>query len=382
MKIGVNARFLLPKMEGFGWFSYEVVKRLCIEHPEHQFFLFFDRKYDPQFVFSSNVRPVVLAPQARHPVLFKIWFNFSTKRALKKYKIDLFFSPDGYLSLTSKIPQVPVIHDIYFEHYPRALKPVHFRYLHKYFPLFAEKANKIITVSEYSKADIAKTYGIDANKIHVVYNGATEDFKPLLEPEKQRIRKQYSQGEPYFLFVGALQPRKNLGNLLLAFDAFKKNNRSTFKLLVVGANYFISDEMKSIFAGLQHSNDVLFTGHLSKTELTQVMGSAEALAFVSYFEGFGIPIVEAMKAGCPVIVGNQTSCPEIAGDAALVCDPFDILSIQTALETLFTDDTLKMKLKSKGIERAKQFTWDNTARKVWDVLEPILQTLHHGTSGN
>ena len=105
-------------MEGFGWYSYEISKRLVAMHPEHTFYFFFDRAYDPSFVFEKNVVPVVLSPKARHPILFLIWFEWSVKRALKKYEIDLFFSPDGYASLGSKVPQVITIHDINFEHNP------------------------------------------------------------------------------------------------------------------------------------------------------------------------------------------------------------------------------------------------------------------------
>lgn len=140
MRIAINTRFLLShKMEGFGWYTYEIVKRIVQNHPEHEFVLFFDRTYDKKFVFAKNAIPVVLSPQARHPILFRIWFNLSVKRALKKYNADLFFSPDGYLSLTSEVKQIGVIHDLNFEHFPQDLKPVMSRYYLKYFPKFARK---------------------------------------------------------------------------------------------------------------------------------------------------------------------------------------------------------------------------------------------------
>jgi len=148
MRIAINTRFLLPhKMEGFGWYTYEIMKRLVENHPEHTFILFFDRSYDAKFVFGENVIPVVLHPQARHPILFRIWFNWSVKRALKKYRADVFFSPDGYLSLTSDLPQIAVMHDLNFEHNPKDLKPTMRKYYQTYFPRFASKAKHIITVS-------------------------------------------------------------------------------------------------------------------------------------------------------------------------------------------------------------------------------------------
>src|SRR6056300_399785 len=113
MRIAINTRFLLKgKMEGFGWFTYETVKRMVMDHPEHTFIFFFDRPYDSHYVFAKNVIPIVLRPPARHPILFKIWFNYSITRALKKHKADVFFSPDGYLSLRTTVPQIGVIHDL------------------------------------------------------------------------------------------------------------------------------------------------------------------------------------------------------------------------------------------------------------------------------
>src|SRR6218665_2161300 len=180
MRIGINTRFLLNKrMEGFGWYTYEVTKRLVENHPEHEFVLFFDRPFDPKFVFGPNATPVVLFPQAHHPILFVWWFNWSITKALKKYKCDVFFSPDGYLSLRTSVPQIPVIHDLNFEYHPEDLQRKHRNYYRKYFPKFAKKAKHILTVSEYSKQDIVKLYGIPSDKITVAWNGAADDFKPF-----------------------------------------------------------------------------------------------------------------------------------------------------------------------------------------------------------
>jgi len=359
-------------MEGFGWFTYEVVKRITVQHPEHEFILFFDRKYDSKFIFAQNVKPVVLNPQARHPILFKIWFNFSITRALKKYKIDLFFSPDGYLSLITDVKQIAVMHDIYFEHYSNDLKKRDFNYLHKYFPKFAEKADRIITVSEFSKMDIVKMYGVSPEKIDVAYNGASDEFSPISDENAISTRAKWSNDCPYFLFVGALQPRKNLGRLLQAFDSFKVETSSNYKLLIVGEAYFWSEEMKKVYAEMKHKEDVIFCGHIQKETLVELMGAAEALTFVSYYEGFGIPIVEAMKCGCPVLVGNQTASPEIAGEAALICNPFDVETIKEALIQLSSDEKLKEKLSIKGLQRAQLFNWDNTANSVWKSIASIL----------
>lgn len=373
MRIAINTRFLLKdKMEGFGWFTYETVKRIVEAHPEHDFVFFFDRPFDPKFIFSRNVKPVVLNPPARHPILFKIWFNYSVKRALKKHKIDLFFSPDGFLSLTSETTQIGVIHDINFEHFPEDLPKSPRNYLKKYFPLFAKKAAHLITVSEFSKQDIAKTYGINPDKITVAHNGGTDAFKPINKAVQTEVRNKFTNGKPFFIFVGALHARKNLGRLLTAFDAFKKQTNSENQLLIVGESLWKNAGFNEKLNQITHKNAIHFSGHVDLNTLTQLMGSARALTFVSYFEGFGIPLVEAMKAGTPILSGNKTSLPEVTGEAGVLVDPFSIESICEGLIQIETDETLRKILIAKGLERGKLFNWDFTAEKIWTVLEDHL----------
>ena len=369
MRIAINTRLLISnKMEGIGWYTYEVVKRIVETHPEDDFILFFDRKPSSEFDFGPNAKQVILSPQARHPFLFKIWFNWSIKRAIKKYKPDVFFSPDGYLSLTVKIPQVPVIHDLNFEHYPEDL-PRHFlKYYKSYFPKFADVSDHILTVSEYSRRDIAETYDISLDKITVVWNGASDIFSPLPNITKENIREKYTNGKPYFLFVGALHPRKNLRRLIEAYSIFRNENPdNVMELVVVGTDLW-KNSSGDIIISENIKDSIHFTGHLSLEELSKLMGAANIFVFVPYFEGFGIPIVEAMKAGVPIITGNRTSLPEVGGDAALYCDPFDSMDISRKMKQLAEDPDLQLELKERGLERAKKFSWDETARRVYEVL--------------
>lgn len=370
MRIAVNTRFLLShKMEGFGWYTCEVVKRLVENHPEHEFILFFDRPFDKKFIFGSNVSPVVLHPQARHPVLFYLWFEFSVRRALKKYKADIFFSPDGYLSLGSRVKQIPVIHDINFEHNPEDLKWVMKTYLRKYFPKFAKKARHILTVSNYSKEDICRTYGISSDIVTAIWNGASEVFKPLSEMQKLKAKEKFANGNPYFLFVGALHPRKNVGRLIQAFTKFKEEEQnSSFQLVIVGEELW-NKATNDVEIPEWVRSHIHFTGHLPLDELATVMGGAEVFTYVPYFEGFGIPLVEAMRCGTPILAGNKTSLPEVAGDAALYCDPFDVADIFEKMREIAANENLRSDLSRKGLERSLLFSWDHTAEKVWEVIE-------------
>ncbi len=368
MRIAVNTRLLLHnKLEGIGRFSFETLKRITKNNPEHQFIFFFDRPWHEEFIFSDNITPVALFPQSRHPFLWYWWFEFSVAAALKKYKTDLFFSLDGYLSLSTDVQQIPVIHDLNFEHYPQDLPFFYSKYYRYYFPKYAKKAARIATVSAFSKNDIIQQYGIEADKLDVVYNGCNENFKPVSDQVKEEIKSKFSKACPYFVYVGAQHQRKNLQNLFRAFDEYKMGG-SNYKLLLSGQKKWWTSEMEEAYSGMQYKNDVIFTGRLTEEDLVNVLASAEALVYISYFEGFGIPVVEAMRCNVPVICADTTSLPEVAGKAALLVNPFAVSEIALAMKKLTTDNQLRTQLIREGQEQSKQFTWDATADKLWQSV--------------
>lgn len=374
MRIAVNTRLLLRgKLEGIGWFTFENLKRIAVSHPEHEFYFIFDRPYHQDFVFSSNVKPIVIGPQARHPILYFIWFELSIRYILKKIKADIFISPDGYLSLGTKIPSLAVFHDLNFEHYPADLPRAERFYYRTFFRKYAHKATRIATVSEFSKLDIVSQYGISPEKIDVVYNGANEMYAPIDLQGQTATLLQMTNGRPYFFFVGALHPRKNLVNLFRAFDIYKQTDKLNTVLLVAGARKWWTGEIAEVYETMASRQDVVFAGRLDTPDMLRVMGSAIALTYVSYFEGFGIPIVEAFRCGIPVITSNVTSMPEIAGEAALLVDPFKPEDIALAMRRISTDHTLREKLIKAGADRAAIFTWDKSAERLWKSIEKVMK---------
>jgi len=373
MKIAINTRLLLPnRLEGIGWFTYESLKRITEKHPEHQFYFIFDRPFSDEFVFNSAITPVVMHPQARHPFLYKIWFDYMMPGMLKKLGADLFLSPDGYSSLRTDVPCLPVIHDINFAHRPKDLPFIDRWYYNRYFPKFAQAASRIATVSEYSKRDIAATYGIDPERIDVVYNGANCSYTPIADDEKRTVRETYTSGHDYFLFIGSLHPRKNIASLIRAFDLFKKKSGAKTKLVIVGEAMFLTADIKQALAEIGPSADVVFTGRLETNGLHRVLGAALALAFVPLFEGFGIPILEAMYADVPVLCADTTSMPEVGGDAVVYADPFSIESIARGMQTLHADPDLRNELVRRGRSQRAKFSWDMTAQKLWNAIEKVF----------
>ena len=374
MKIAVNTRLLLPdKLEGIGWVAFETLKRITRAHPEHEFYFIFDRQWDERFIFSDNVMPIKTGPQARHPFLYYIWFEYSIPRVLKKIDADVFLSPDAYLSLKTRVPSIPVFHDLNFEHYPEDLPFLERKYYRHFFPRYAHKAEKLVTVSEFSKKDIVNLYDVDPNKIKVVYNGANEDFIPVAEDVKEETRAKLTASKPYFIFVGALHPRKNLVRLFQAFDYFKEQHRTDIKLLVVGNKKYWTREIRESFEGMKYQDEVVFSGRMKAPDLHKAVASALAMAYVSYFEGFGLPIIEAFRCNTPVVTSNVTSMPEVAGDAAILVDPFSVKSIAEGLEKVALDPEIRDELIARGRKRREIFTWQRSAEQLWDVIESVLK---------
>ena len=374
MNIAVNTRLLLKnKLEGIGWFTFETLKRITKAHPEHHFYFLFDRVYDKSFIFSENITPVTIFPPTRHAFLWFIWFEIQLPRIFKKYKIDAFVSPDGYLSLRTKVPSLAVMHDINFVHRPQDVPFWANAYYNYFFPRYARKAKRLVTVSNYSKQDIVQTFHIPEEKIELAYNGVNPIFSPLDEVQKTKIKAEYTNGNDFFIFVGAMHPRKNVVGLLKAFDEFKSSTGSKCKLVIIGEMMFKTSAIKETYTKLKCKSDIIFVGRLSPEKLRDVMASAIALVFVPFFEGFGIPIVEAMRCGTPVICSNKTSMPEVAGDAAIIVDPDKIGEIAKAMSKIQSDLTLHKTLSEKGIVRSNMFSWDKTAEILWQSIDKILQ---------
>jgi len=285
---------------------------------------------------------------------------------------DLFLSTDGYLSLDTPTRSIPVIHDINFEHYPEQLPAMTRRYYKYFFPKFARKAIRIATVSEYSKADIVANYGINEDDIDVVYNGANEIYMTTSEEDKTATREKYAAGSPYFLFIGSLLPRKNIANLFRAFDLFKSNSNNQVKLMIIGEKKWGTSEIENAYKEMKFKDDVIFKGHTAPDELKFIIPAALAMTYVSFFEGFGIPIVEAMKCGTPVITSDTSCMPEIAGGAALLCDPNSPDSIAQRMSDVANSPDNNETLVTQGLKRAEVFSWDITAEKLWRSIEKVL----------
>jgi len=373
MRIAVNTRFLIKdQLEGYGYFVKEIFSRLVKEHPEHEFVFIFDREYDKQFVFAENVKPLVVSPKARHALSFKYWYDVKLPLALRSIKPDIVVQPYGFCSLTTNIPQLLVIHDLAFQHYPELIPAYHRHYYKLFTKNFLKKAKRVVTVSEFSKNDIIRHYKVDAEKIDVVYSAAKPIFQPLGYQEQQQVKDGYADSREYFLFTGGIHPRKNLMTLLKAFSLFKKWQKSNMKLLVAGRLAWQYDDLAEKIKTYKYREDVVLLGYLPEEQLAKVTASAYALVFPSFFEGFGVPVIEAMQCGVPVITGNVSSMPEVGGNAALYANPESPAEMAEQMKKIYKDELLRNQFIQAGKQQAAQFSWDRTAEIFW---QNILKTV-------
>ncbi len=357
--IGVNARLLIQdKLEGIGYVKHEILQRLVKLLPEHTFYFFFDRSFDASFVYQKNIIPVVLSPKARHPILWAYWFEYKVNKKLREIKADVFISLEGFGQLLNPIKSIVLLHDIHFLHYPQHYKGSHQWFYSVFFKRYAKAASKLCSVSAYCQQDIAKQYNIPPKNITVLYNGIRRLPAPSLK-----------HSEHYFFFIGNLNERKNIKRQIQAFLRFKETDTQGLKFYVAGRGN--SKLIKKEFKSSKFKDSVVFLGRISDSEYAHYLSGAKALLYVSFLEGFGMPILEAMHFGVPVITSNTSSMPEIGGDAALYCDPEDTEEIAQKMQLVLAQN-LREALAQKAKINLKRFSWDDTAQKLKTLLNELV----------
>ena len=373
MKIAINCWILRNKnLYGIGYFTVNTISRVIRDHPEVQFQILCDKKFTEDHFDFPNVTKHRIFPALRHPVLYVFFMELVLPFFLRKHRPDLLVSTDGFLSLLSGCKQVPIIYDINFEHRPEDLKLKNRLYYRFFFKRFAHKAKRIMTISEFSKTDISDFYKIDPAKIDNISCGISSGFETLSQETIETVRNKWSGGKPYFFFIGSMHPRKNINRLIEAYGFFRQESGSDVKLLLAGSILWAKSDIEETYNNSLYKSDIIFTGRLTDSELHDVLGAAFALSFVPLFEGFGLPIVEAMQSGVPVICSNVTSMPEAGGDAVLYVDPYKVTSITDAMIKLWKDEGLRKELIVKGNQQKNNFSWDKTATLFWKSIEKVI----------
>jgi glycosyltransferase involved in cell wall biosynthesis len=367
LNIAINTRLLLPKghKEGIARYIYELAKRLVANHPEHQFFFFFDRAFNEDYVFAKNVTPVVISPPARHPILFYLWFDWMVPYYLKKHKIDVFFSPDNFLSLRTRVPQLLSIHDLVYHYLPETI-PFAPRWYYKYFmPKFINKADRIVTVSNVVKEDIKIVVPTtDMSKTTTVYNALPSNYEQVIKGTRPIHEK-------YFVVVGSINPRKNTERILLAFEQFSEKYDDV-KMVVIGSFMWKSQKL-DLWERLQEKGNLIHVKGADDQSVMNYICHAEALVFASLNEGFGFPILEGFACETPVITSDNSSMKEIGANACLFVDPYDVNDIALKFEEIYVHPNLRNELVNKGKMELEKYSWDESAKIIGRLLISLAQ---------
>lgn len=307
-----------------------------------------------------------------HTPLLRIPLTLS--RELRRNPVDVlhvqFTSPP-----LAPCPVVVSIHDLSFEHLPETFKRRSKIQLRLTVRRSARKASQVIALSEHGRTDLIETYGLSPEKVSVIPLAAPALFAPVTDAhELQRVRQTYGIESDYILSVGSIQPRKNLSRLIVAYSNLRqvRPEGKLPQLVVVGKFAWLYEETLRTVRELGLGKSIVFPGYVPETDLPALYSGALCFVYPSYFEGFGLPPLEAMKCGTPVIVGNRTSLPEVVGDAGVLVDPFDVNDIVAALAQVIGDSNFRSRLSVKGLARARLFDWRETARKTLAVYEKAV----------
>lgn len=272
-------------------------------------------------------------------------------------------------------PVVATIHDISFEHLPQTFKRKSWMQLRLTVRRTAREAAHIITPSEHTRRDITNTYGIAPERVSMIPLSAAPHFKPVTSKEEiERVRRLYQLESDYILAVGSIQPRKNLVRLISAYASLRRArpHAKLPQLVLVGKQAWLYKETLRAVAEHGISDHTIFTGYVPDTDLPALYTGALCFVYPSFFEGFGLPPLEAMQCGTPVITGDRSSLPEVIGDSGLMVNPFDESALAAAMARLIDEERLRAELRARGLQRARLFSWRETARQTLEAYERAI----------
>lgn len=375
MKIGVDAQVLMEKSAGTTYYAQGILESLLKIDRENFYDLLLWRLFPKPPVFMFGREPHFSYRYQRffpYKVFYKL-FKWGMGLPLELFfggSPDIYFFPNFVIYPHSQGKSVVVVHDLTFEKVPQYVAARNVDFLRKFVPGSCRQADHIVTISQAAKKDIVQSYNIPADKITVVYPAVnTQTFYPRASAEKEAVKKKYGIKKPFVLYLGTLEPRKNVPAVIKAYAGLK--NRKDFNLVLAGKRGWMDEEIFEQVKSLKIEDDVIFTGYVPDEDRPRLMSAAEIFVFPSFFEGFGMPVVEAQACGVPVVTSNTTSLPEAAGEGAILVDPRRIEDIKTAIEKILSSPKLQNDLKEKGFRNARRFRWDDSGKKLIKIFNNL-----------
>ena len=369
MLIGIDAsRATIARRTGTETYSRNLIRALIGLGSGHRFRLYTNGPAEVLGATAANV-------EIRSIPFPRLWTHVRLSAEMLMHPPDVLFVPAHVLPLIHPRRSVVTVHDLGYLHYPEAHRVADRRYLDWSTRWNGRQATAVLADSRATKDDLVRAYGVNPGRVHVVYLGRDETFGPVRDVDQlARVREHYSVAGRYFLYVGTLQPRKNLARVIDAFarltgDPTLAPTLSDVQLVLAGKRGWLYDDLFAQVTRLGLASRVVFPGYVEEADLPALLSGALALVFPSLYEGFGIPVLEAGACGVPVITSNTSSLPEVAGDAALLVDPHDVDAIADAMFRIATDAKLRAELDRRGQENVKRFSWEKCAQETLAVLE-------------
>lgn len=365
MKIAIN---LIPfyNVQGIEIFSQNIILEL-LKSKSDEFFIL-TGEYTPD-IFNFPKDNIVKIKGLKSKIKRAFWQQFQIYFLLKKYKIDLLFSPSLHAPMFWG-KKIVTIHDCAydrFSEFDNLFSKIYFKMMFwsaKYF------SKKIITVSCFSKKELIDVYKIKPEKIEIIYEGVP-NLPQSEDDAAEKILQKFGITKPYFLFIGSSRPRKNIIGLIKAFYLFLKRSEQNYSLIIAGEIDKRFMNLEKEIKNYKLENNIFLIGFVSPEEKTILYKNSVALLFPSFYEGFGLPILEAQSLGIPVLTSNVSSPPEIAGEGALFIDPYNIEEITSGIEKITKNESLRKKLIQKGVENAKRFSWKKSTKKLLKIINTL-----------
>jgi len=367
MRIAVMLRTLEEK-QGIGVYSRNLMSAILnYDKYNHYIFIYVNEEQTGSFGNYENLTEVVCPAKGR-----LVWDHVTVARVAKQYKADVIFNTKFSIPLLTRCKTMMVFHGSEWFVSPQFYKKLDILYNKMRLPIYSKRASAISCVSKVTAEDMAKFTGIKPQKLHVIHSSIAGHFMRINDQkEREKFRIKYKLPQNFILFVGKIYPGKNFSNIVRAFREIRDGVKEDIKLVSVGDMRWDYAEELSLVNELGLKGDIQFTGWVEQEELPAIYSLADLFLFPSFYEGFGIPILEAMACGCPVVTASTGACPEVAGGAALLVDPKDQHDIASAVLRLIQDKPLQEKLIRKGYERVKIFSWNKAAKETVNVFKEI-----------
>ncbi len=377
-RIGIDVTSALTQGGGIGRYTRELINAVAVQDQTNDYRLFSARPPDRLPVTN----PLPEGAHIRHkpaPInekwLYRVWYRLRWPVPVQWVTgaIDLFHSPDFVLPpVAGDVPTLLTVHDLSFAHFPEVYTPTLVNYLNQVVPWSVERATHILADSYATKLDLVRLWGVSEQKITVLYSGVDVSFRPISDHARlTAVRQKYGLGSaPYLIAVGTIQPRKNYQMLIRAFAPIAR--RTAHNLVIVGGKGWLYDDILAEVTAQNLQGRVIFTGFANDGDLPALYSGATLFLFPSLYEGFGLPLLEAMACGVPVLTSNASCLPEVAEGAAVLLPPNHTAVWTEAMQALLDDPVQRAQLVTAGYGQARQFTWQKSARKLLNIYHQFL----------